>query len=61
MLWIMRYVTVIDLDNKKDSHSLFTEMSNNNQHKFTGCHFNPMVIYTDTNYNANTEELKVIS
>ena len=28
--------------------SLFTEMSNNNQHKYIRCHFYPIVIYTNT-------------
>ena len=34
-------------DNKR-AHNLFVEMSNNNQHKYTRCHFSPMAIRANT-------------
>ena len=36
-------------------------MSNKRQHKYTRCHFSPMVMYTVMNHNANAYELWVIS
>ena len=44
MFWNISYVAIVD---NKHLYSLFTGMSNN-QRKYARCHFNPMVIYTDT-------------
>ena len=39
MLGYIRYVTVIDNENV---HSLFTEITQNNQHRYARFHFSPM-------------------
>ena len=45
MLRDIKYMTIID--NKNNSHSLFTKISSNNQHKYTKCHFIAMIICTN--------------
>ena len=49
----MKYwIYVIIINNKMSSRNLFTDiyLSNNDQHKCTRYHFNPMVILTLSNF-----------